>query len=56
MLSSNLKVVCYFIDAYNTDETKVALDSAEDLWILDIPNIEVRDGLSFLLQLWVMIP
>ena len=50
VLSSNLKVVCYFIDAYNTDETKVALDSAEDLWILDIPNIEVRDGLSFLLQ------
>lgn len=49
ILSSNLDITTSFLDAYTSDITKVGMDAAECVWILEIPNTIVRDGLAFLL-------
>lgn len=49
ILSANLDMVACFLDAYAADETQVAQDELEYIWILNIPNTCVRDGLAFLL-------
>lgn len=49
ILSAYMDVVAAFMDGYTADETLVGMDSLEYVWILDIPNTMVRDGLSYLL-------
>lgn len=48
ILSTYISVIAAFIDGYTADDTKVGIDSNEDMWILDIPNMAMRDCLSFL--------
>lgn len=49
ILSANLDIVAVFLDAYTADETQIAEDSGEDLWILNLPNTTARDGIAYLL-------
>ena len=49
ILSANLDIVAMFLDAYTADETQIAEDSGEDLWILNLPNTTARDGIAYLL-------
>lgn len=48
ILSACVDVASAFIDAYTADKTLVGIDSNEDLWILEIPNLVTRDGLAIL--------
>ena len=48
IMSANATIVSAFLDGYTNDPTKVGRDSADDIWILDIPNTAVRDSLAFL--------
>lgn len=48
IMSANAAIVSAFLDGYTNDPTKVGRDSADDIWILDIPNTAVRDSLAFL--------
>lgn len=48
ILSAHADTIMAFIDGYTADKTKVGIDSNEDTWILEIPNMIVRDALSFL--------
>ena len=48
IMSAGAAIVGAFLDGYTTDPTKVGKDSADDIWVLDIPNQRVRDSLSFL--------
>lgn len=49
ILSACADVAAYFIDAYTADKTQVGIDSNEDIWILNIPNMLCRDGLALVL-------
>lgn len=49
VLSADLPTVLCFMDAYTADETQIATDAIECVWILNIPNMQVRDSLAFLL-------
>lgn len=49
ILSAYMDVVAAFIDGYTADDTQVGMDSLQYVWILNIPNTMVRDGLSYLL-------
>lgn len=48
ILSAGASIVGAFLDGYTTDPTKVGKDSADDIWVLEIPNQRVRDSLAFL--------
>ncbi len=48
ILSACVDVVGAFIDGYTADDTKVGIDSNEDIWILYIPNGILRDSLAYL--------
>ena len=48
IMSANAAIVSAFLDGYTTDPTKMGRDSADDIWVLDIPNTAVRDSLAFL--------
>ena len=48
IMSANAAVVGAFLDGYTTDPTLVGRDSADDIWVLDIPNTLMRDSLAFL--------
>lgn len=48
ILSARPNVAIHFLDAYTADQTLVAEDSLEYTWILDIPSVMQRDGLSLL--------
>ena len=48
ILSAGAAIVGAFLDGYTSDPTKVGRDSNDDIWILDIPNNQTRDGLAFL--------
>lgn len=49
ILSANMDIVAMFLDAYTADETQIAEDSNEDLWLLNLPNTTTRDGIAYLL-------
>ena len=48
IMSAGVLVVSSFLDGYSADATKVGMDSNDDMWILEIPNLEMRDSLAFL--------
>jgi len=48
IMSAGASIVAAFLDGYTTDPTKVGKDSADDIWILEIPNQRMRDSLAFL--------
>lgn len=48
ILSAHADIIGSFLAAYTADETKVGIDSNEDLWVLSIPNSACRDALAFL--------
>ena len=50
VLSAKPTIVASFLDAYTSDDTKVAQDSQDYTWILDIGNFVERDGIAFLLS------
>lgn len=48
ILTARQALVAAFVDGYTADKTKVGVDSNQDIWILYIPNMLVRDCLSML--------
>lgn len=48
ILSGYADVAVEFIDGYTSDKTKVGIDCIEDIWVLFIPNMDIRDQLAFL--------
>ena len=48
ILSGYADVAAEFINGYTSDETKVGIDCNEDIWVLFIPNMDIRDQLAFL--------
>lgn len=48
ILSAGAAVVGAFLDGYTSDPTKLGQDSNDDIWVLDIPNLQMRDELAFL--------
>ena len=48
ILSAGAAIVGAFLDGYTADPTKLGQDSNDDIWVLDIPNLQMRDELSFL--------
>lgn len=48
ILSTYAEIVAEFLNGYTCDETMMGTDSNEDIWVLFIPNMKVRDELSFL--------
>lgn len=48
IMSAGAAVVGAFIDGYTSDLTKMGQDSNDDIWVLDIPNLRMRDELAFL--------
>ena len=48
IMSAGAAVVGTFIDGYTSDLTKMGQDSNDDIWVLDIPNLRMRDELAFL--------
>ena len=47
-MSAGAAIVAAFIDGYTSDLTKMGQDSNDDIWVLDIPNLRMRDELAFL--------
>ena len=48
VLSGYADIAAEFIDGYTSDKTKVGIDCNEDIWILFLPNMDIRDQLAFL--------
>lgn len=48
IMSAGAAIVATFIDGYTSDLTKMGQDSNDDIWVLDIPNLRMRDELAFL--------
>jgi len=48
ILSAGASIVAAFLDGYTADPTKLGQDSNDDIWVLDIPNLQMRDELAFL--------
>lgn len=48
ILSAGAAIVGAFLDGYTADPTKLGQDSNDDIWVLDIPNLQMRDELAFL--------
>lgn len=48
ILSGYAEIAAEFINGYTSDETKVATDCVENIWILFLPNMDFRDQLAFL--------
>lgn len=48
IMSAGAAIVAAFIDGYTSDLTKMGQDSNDDIWVLDIPNLRMRDELAFL--------
>lgn len=48
ILSGYADIAAEFINGYTSDDTKVGIDCNEDIWVLFIPNMDIRDQLAFL--------
>jgi hypothetical protein len=48
ILSAYADVAAEFLNGYTADETKTGIDSNEDIWVLFIQNVDIRDQLAFL--------
>ena len=48
VLSASDPMVIRFLDAYMSDETQVAEDGSENIWVLNLPNTTARDALAYL--------
>lgn len=48
ILSAYAEITAEFLNGYTCDDTMTGIDSNEDIWILFIPNMRVRDELAFL--------
>lgn len=48
VLSASDPMIIRFLDAYMSDETQVAEDGSENIWLLNLPNTTARDALAYL--------
>lgn len=48
ILSGYADIAAEFLNGYTSDETKVGIDCNEDIWVMFIPNMDLRDQLAFL--------
>ena len=48
ILSGYADIAAEFLNGYTADDTKVGIDCNEDIWVLFIQNMDIRDQLAFL--------